>query len=113
VAVVLPVPDVSWATTGISLGGTDYSLTYSYNERDSRWRLDIEDAIGGIIFGVKIMESQSLLSPYILARFDHGDIVCVRVEEDNKPVGRKNIGIDLPYELIYFSNTEIEELQSD
>ena len=106
----LPVPSVSWAITSITLGGLEYSFTYSFNERDNRWRFDV--VLGGevVISGVKVLENQSLLSRYILDDFDHGDVYCVQVDEDEDPVGRNNLGIGLSYGLVYLTNAEIAEL---
>jgi hypothetical protein len=103
----LPVPDAAWSSQGITLGGKDYTFTFSYNTKDSRWRFDI--SLGGVVViaGVKVMENQSLLSRYILEDFDHGDILCMRFKDDDLPVGRDNLGLGKPYELIYFTNEEL------
>jgi hypothetical protein len=108
----LPVPNVSHAITQITLGGLEYTFTYDYNTRDERWRFDISLIDTPVILGVKVMENQSLLARYLLDDFDHGDVFCFRIEEDGNPVGRDNLGIDLPYELVYLTNAEIEELDN-
>lgn len=107
-ALSLPVPEIAFATTFITLGGIEYSITYSFNERDERWRMDILANSEPVILGVKIMEEESLLGRYRLPLFAHGDIFCLRIKDDGKQVGRSNLGFDLPYELIYLTNAEIE-----
>lgn len=106
----LPVPDVAWAQQDITLGQQEYTFTYSYNSRDSRWRFAIDLAGREIITGVKVMEDQSLLARYGLVDFRHGDVYCVRLEQDDNPVGRNNLGIGRSYELIYYTNEEIAAL---
>ena len=108
-ALSLPVPEVSFASTSITLGGIEYSITYSFNERDERWRMDILTDSEVVILGVKIMEEESLLGRYILPLFTHGDIFCVRLKDDGKQVGRDNLGLGLPFDLVYLTNAEIAQ----
>jgi hypothetical protein len=106
----IPIPDVAWSEQDVSLGGSNYTFTYQYNSRDSRWRFDLalEDTV--VISGVKVVENQSLLDRYKLDDFNHGDIFCLRVEDDNSDVGRNNLGIGKSYELVYYTNAELAAL---
>lgn len=106
----LPVPDQAWSRQEVSLGGLDYTLIYSYNTRDERWRFDIYLEEVPVILGVKIMENQFFLENHILSNFNHGDIACIKVQDDGLPVGRNNLGQGKPYELVYFTNEEVEDL---
>ncbi len=106
----LPVPDAARSKQDISLGGKNYTFTFAYNSRDTRWRFDISLNDVVIIAGIKVVENQSFLERYGLKDFDHGDIVCIRVETDGKDVGRDNFGIGKSYELVYFTNVEIAAL---
>jgi len=109
VAVSLEVPVSSVDTQKVSLGGIVYNIKYTFNTRDNRWRLDISTNAAGLIkAGVKVMENQSLLRRYQLDNFS-GDIYCVRSKEDGLDVGRDNLGIGKAYELIYFSESEINQ----
>jgi hypothetical protein len=110
-ALTIDTPTAPWADQSLTLGGKKYTFTYSYNERDSRWRLDISLAGAAVISGVKVMENQFLLGRYILPDFDHGDIVCVRFEDDGNPVGRDNLGLGKPYVLQYYTNDELALLE--
>lgn len=109
----LPVPEQSWSSQNISLGGLDYQFIYSYNTRDERWRFDIYLDEEPVILGIKIMENQRFLDNYILPDFDHGDIFCLRVKDDGLPVGRDNLGQGKSYSLVYFSNQELIDLGID
>lgn len=108
---IIDTPSSSWSQQDVTLGGKKYTFVYKYNSRDERWRLSI--SIGGteIISSVKVMENQLLLGRYILPDFDHGDLACVRSEDDGKPVGKDNLGAGKPYELLYFTNEELAELE--
>lgn len=101
------VPDSGWSEQNISLNGVTYRFEFHFNGRDERWRMDIYLEDTPVIKGIKIMENQSLLGRYNLEDFDHGDIFCFRMEEDGNPVGRDNLGISKPYQLVYYSNDEI------
>ena len=106
----IPVPEISFSSTNLLLGGFEYTFIYSFNERDSRWRIDIFLQDEPVITGVKVVESQDLLSNYELEEFDHGSLFCLRVGASFDEVGRDNFGIDKNYQLIYFTNEEIAAL---
>lgn len=109
-ALTIDTPTAAWAEQSLTLNGKKYLFTYSFNERDERWRFDISLAGTVVIPGVKVMENQFFLQHYVLPDFDHGDLVCVRFEEDGKPVGRDNLGLGKPYVLQYYTNEEIDIL---
>ena len=56
------------------------------------------------------MENQSLLARYNLDEFSHGDLYCIRVQNDNNNVTLDNLGINKAYELVYLDNEELQEL---
>jgi hypothetical protein len=107
---LLPVLESSWTSQNISLGGLDYEFIFSYNTRDSRWRFDIYLEGEPVVLGIKVVENQMFLRKYILPLFNHGDIACLRLKNDGLPVGRNNLGQGRSYELIYFTNEELQEL---
>jgi hypothetical protein len=109
-ALRIPIPDSAWSEQDVSLGGINYTFTFSYNSRDSRWRFDLTINEVVVISGIKVVENQFFLERYALSGFDHGDIACIRSEEDGKDVGRDNFGIDKSYELVYFTNEELVAL---
>ena len=107
-ALTLPVPSGAYSIQEVTLAGKNYVFTYAYNERDSRWRLDISFQDTVVKLGIKIIENQALLARYRLENFDHGELFCLRRLDDGNPVGRDNFGIGKPYELIYVNNDELE-----
>jgi hypothetical protein len=106
-ATSIPVPESAYKTIIIALNDESYDLTFRFNEADERWRVTIEKE-GTVIFeGLKIVEEQWLLAQYHLPLFNHGSLYCKRIYDDGLPVGRSNLGLGKPYELIYFSKEEI------
>jgi hypothetical protein len=103
----IPVPESPWVDEFLTLGGQEYKFTFRFNTEDERWRFDLFLNEEPVILGVKVMENQSLLSQYALPDFSHGDIFCVETQNTDAEAGRSNVGIGLPYELVYFSNQEL------
>ena len=109
-ALRINIPDSAWSTQSISLGGQDYEFEFKYNEREDRWRFSIKQGDTSIVSGIKVIENQVFLLNYDLPLFAHGDILCLRILQDDEQVGRDNFGLDKPYELFYYSYTELDEL---
>lgn len=98
-------------TQNITLSGVSYTFKYTYNSRDERLRLSIYRDEELVIAGLKIMENQLLLDNYILSGFPDGDLFCARIRGDSSiPATLGTIGLGREYELIYFTNEEIEEI---
>jgi hypothetical protein len=109
-ALSISIPDSAWSSQSITLGGSDYNITLTWNDRDSRWRFSLLQDEVSIVSGIKLVENQSLLSRYILPDFLHGDIFVLRSKQDGQFVGRDNLGIGKAYELVYFTNEELEAI---
>lgn len=104
------VPDSSWSENRTTFSGQFYNLVFRFNTRDERWRVDLYKNDQPIIQGIKIMENQTLFGRYILNDFPNGDIACLRMKNDGLPAGRNNVGTGLPYQLIYLTDAEIDEI---
>lgn len=105
---IIKVPDSSYAIHRVPLGANSYVIVFRFNSRDSRWYFDLySDSNTLIKAGIKVMENQSLLQRYLLEDFS-GDIVCDKVGNTAEKVGRNNLGVGKDYELIYFSQEEID-----
>ncbi len=107
---LLKGPSNAWETQEVSLAGLNYTFEYKFNTRDERWRLSIYLEGNPVKVGIKIMENQDLLSRYIIEDFSHGTLICLRMKDDGLPVGFSNLGIDLPYTILYYTNEELEAL---
>ena len=107
-ALNIEVPESANSSQYVNLGGYKYLIEYAYNNRDDSMRMSIYLDNIPVITGIKIMQNQRLLYRYNLTEFNHGDIVCYKNKTTpiNPTLG--NIGIGKDYELIYFSNEELE-----
>lgn len=104
------VPNFSWSEQAVTLDGKQYRFVFRFNERDQRWRLDIYLGSTPVILGVKILENVFLLGEYYPEGFQHGDLFCGRLREDNNPVGRTNLGFGKPFELVYYTRAELRDI---
>jgi hypothetical protein len=110
-ALKINVPDNAWSEQSISLSGIDYRFVFYFNDRDSRWRLDIFSSETPVITGIKIMENQALVTAnYYPDLFQHGELFCIRVKQDGLPVGRSNLGFNKAYEIMYLTVEEVNEI---
>lgn len=104
----IQIPTTPYSDQHISLGGQTYQFIYSYNEFDGRWRIDIYQNQQPVMMNLMIIENQSLIrARYSPPLFDHGDLQCIRFTDDGREATFDNVGIDKPYELIYFTNEEL------
>lgn len=106
---LIPTPENSYSQITVTLGGQSYSIIYTFNEVDERWRISLYTGQEEpIIEGLKVLENQFLLWRYNLEQFDHGDIACVQLAPNTtNPVSRDNLGIGKEYSLVYFTNEEL------
>lgn len=110
---IIPVPSTAADVFNVSLGLNTYDFKFRFNSKDSRWYFDIYNSDSTALkLGVKVMENQSLLARYKLDNFE-GDIICFRKSNTLAPVGFDNLGVGLDYELIYYTQAEIDEVFSD
>jgi len=96
-----------------TLGGINYNIVYRYNERDpdNTYRImDIYINDKPVVVGVALRPSVPLLRWRALPEFSHGDLVLSRMLVDYSPPTLDNVGQGKSYELLYFSNEEIEFL---
>ncbi len=97
----------SWVESDVSLNNTLYTFGYTYNERNGRLYLDISLGDEVLITGLKLIENHLLLESHIIPNFDHGDLVVVKYKDDDEQSTLGNIGINLTYEFLYFTNREL------
>jgi hypothetical protein len=105
----IPVPNTSYATQIVSLGGESYEFTFRYNERSERWKLDIVTTDGVVVRnGITLVEGLFFTEHLVLPEFDHGALGVVQLEIATQKASRHNLGIGRQYELVYVSNDERE-----
>jgi len=106
----IPVPNTSFATQIVSLGGESYEFTFRYNERSERWKLDISTTDGVVVRnGITLVEGIFFTEHLILPEFDHGMLGVLQLKAADRKASRHNLGIDRQYELIYISYDELQD----
>lgn len=105
----LNVPDSAWSTANFVLGETLYEGVFTYNSRDKRWRLSLYREGQPVIRGLKLMENQPLLNRYVIDNWGGGEIFTLRSKDDGEPVSRDNLGLNKSYELVYFTQNEVND----
>lgn len=67
----------SWSQR-TALDGTDYTLTFTWSQRDGHWHLDLADAEGGAIrSGMSLVPMVPLLRGLVDARRPPGELIVV------------------------------------
>lgn len=108
-SVRIPVPSISYSTQTVSLGGESYEFTFRYNERSERWKLDIATTDGVVVRnGITLVEGLFFTEHLILPELDHGMIGVLRLEDTDRKASRHNLGIGLPYELVYVGYDQLQ-----
>lgn len=104
----LQIPDIAFASRDVTLNGRNYTLTFRYNERDARWRMDIYDQQEVLLkAGISIVEDFNLTETYSILDQMEGFLFTVKLKGGDIRTGRDNIGVDKTHELLY---TTFEEL---
>lgn len=103
-------------TQRTALDGRDYLLTFRWNQRESKWYLDIrdQDAVD-IVLGIKIVVNKPLLGTLVTGEArPPGDIIATdltTVPDDGKVAydpGRNELGGRVV--LLYFDEDEVAGL---
>ncbi len=112
VAIVIRVEDNPYQEQLITLNGNSLFLTITYNTRDSRWYLDLEDRNGKtVVSGVKVIPNLSLTGKYVnVNTIIGGDIYCMDLKRSSSDITRSNFGNNKQFQLWYYSNEEIKEI---
>ncbi len=108
-SLVIPtVQDAPYYTIRTRLEGRDYSLRFSWNERESRWYMGINSDDGvPLAIGIKLVSNWPLLRYYHFdTRLPPGEMMAIALGQDNAPPGFDELGIDRRVVLTYFPTTE-------
>lgn len=95
--------DSPFYTMKTQLDGTQYGLTFRWNQRTNTWSFDLDDSAGvQIIHGIRIMVGVPLLTRYhYQASCPPGDIVCISKTSDDSPPGLHDLADGGRCSLIY------------
>lgn len=104
----ISTPTVSYATRKVSLNGETYNLTFRYNERTKRWKLDVAtEDLTTIVLNLTLMEDQILNYHLTLPELGDGLFILNTARETSAPCGRDNLGINEDYELLFSTVAEL------
>lgn len=107
--VVIPLlADEPFYDLTTDLDGSDYKLSFMYNQRMDQWYLSIADAAGDpIVRGIAMVCDFGLLNPYSDARLPRGILVVQSaIDNDRTPPGFTELGPDRRCSLVYLTADE-------
>lgn len=104
----ISTPSISYATRKVSLNGETYNLTFRYNERTQRWKLDVaSDDFVPIVNNLTLMEDEILNYHLTLPELGDGLFIVNKSRETSLPCGRDNLGLNKDYELLFSTSAEL------
>lgn len=107
-AIRVPSSTEPYATLEVPLSGVTYLLTYRYNSRSKRWKLDIALADNTPVKnGLSMIEGFFPTSYLTLPEFSNGEIGVIRMNSTDELCSRDNFGIGKDYTLGYASYEEL------
>lgn len=104
----IPVPTPNTSQV-VSLGGVAYNFVFNFNYFDDKWRISIYQNEEPVQLNMKVTEPKSLIRVRTTpVNFSHGDLQVHQRKTTSNPCGIDNFGIDKEYELLYFTNEELD-----
>lgn len=93
----------------VNLGGTDYLLSFAYNQRVDAYYLTISTPDGTqLVGGIKIVANWPLLHKYAFDGLPAGEITAVANTQVSDPApGLGQIGANLPFTLFYIDEDSL------
>lgn len=106
----IPTPDKSFSTIEVPLSGDSYLLTYRYNSRTNRWKMDISSTDGTEIKNnISLIEGFPLINHLTIPEFDDVIFVVARRNATDDLCSRDNLGVSKDYTLTYITFDELLE----
>lgn len=108
----LNVPSNPHTTYNVSLEGVKYFFTYRWNVRQEIWYLDVFTSNRiPIVIGAALLEATDLLRR-VTSYSPKGLLTIIKNSETTAKPNRFNIGVGKDYELIYFTESEVNANRS-
>lgn len=111
-AISIPLLDLPHVDMTVNLDGTDYGLSFRYNQREETYRLSIYTGDGA-----ELAKGQALVCRWPLfrnftaeTRLPPGVLVVLANGADESPPKIGELGPGKRCELFYFTAAEVEEL---
>ena len=92
-----------------NLEGTDYILTFDYNQRESCYYLSIATNNGDdLVVGIKLVANWPLLHKWADSRLPPGELVLIANTNLTDPApGLAQIGVGQDFTLVYYSSSQL------
>lgn len=106
----LPVTRSGNSDYDLTIEGVTYTFQYRYNTRNKRIFLNILRESVPLLMGMRLIENGTPNEIYANKEAPQGVLFVAKAttEEDFSTLG--NLGIDLPFNLVYFSELEFETI---
>lgn len=103
----LSVPQATNTILRIPLDGVTYDIHFLFNKVTQRHYINIFQ--GGFLLaaGLKLIDGALIFDKYAISSFNGGQLMVIKAQETTEVVSRDNLGINKPYELVYFSSEEL------
>lgn len=107
---IIPTATDAFYSEVVNLDGTNYKLTFTYNQRENCYYLSMATPEGeDILNGIKLVANVDLLSRWADPRLPPGTIMCCsNTATPDPPPGLGQIGSDgQPFTLVYFTRDSL------
>lgn len=105
-SVFIPLKDLPNYKETVTLDGTPFDLSFTWNTREQAWHLSIDRDNVRILSGVKIINSWELIGRFANVLLPSGLILVLDLAKLDELPGRDNLGTD--FKLAYITEVEAE-----
>ncbi len=108
------IQDAIYQEQLVTLNGNSVFITTTYNERNGRWYLSIDDRNKlQLISGLKLLPKKDLLSKYTsVYELLGGSLYCANIRGNDDEVTRDNFGTDKQFQLWYLTDEELKDYRT-
>ncbi len=105
----LPVTSNGNSDYDITLEGVTYTFQYRYNSRNERIFLNILKEGVPLIMGMRLIEDGAPNQIYANTEAPQGLLYVAQMTSEETFATLGNLGISLPFNLVYFTEQEVED----
>jgi hypothetical protein len=109
--ILIPVFDANSQVIEAVLDDELYYLVINWNSTNHSWTLDIRNAnYEALIFGIALVVNFPLTAQFRYSVMPNGELMVTAPKDRNGPVPRNGFEEDQPYEFIYLTQEEMQQL---
>jgi len=98
----IPVTSDPFNQTTVNLEGSDYLLSFQWNQRESSWYMSISLPDETLLASVKIVTNWALLRRFVDPRLPPGEMFAISTTNDLTNPGLNDFGPGLRVDLTYW-----------